>query len=85
MTIIWSDPPKKRRSGKPAEPRPLPTAEFAPCDQPAVVWKPVVLRTCRGDCRLTPEECRRLAAHLDAAQRLAIAAELEETPPTEPK
>ena len=58
-------------------PRPGPTCEFAPCDNAAVRHKPIVLRTGRGDSRVTPDEARRLRDALDAAYHAALAAEAE--------
>lgn len=71
--IVWT--PIKRAGRKPKRDRVVPGADYSP--QPCTPDRPVVLRTGRGDSRLTCAEARELAAQLDAAQRAAVVAEIE--------
>lgn len=47
------------------------SVDFAPHDAPAVKNKPIILRTGRGDSRLTVDEARLLHVQLAAAIRKA--------------
>lgn len=57
-----------------------PSADAAPNDNPAIRHKPIILRTGRGDSRITPAEARSLAVEL-----LAAAEATDPTAPTEAK
>ncbi len=63
---------------KSGRPRVALSAGFEPLTHcRAVRTKPILLRTGRGDSRLTPAECRELIAQLTAAYYRAIGAEAE--------